>query len=320
MIIDYNHLARLDLNLLVAFDALLTEQHVTRAASRLGIGQSAMSHNLGRLRKLFRDDLFVRSESGMQPTPRARALALHVRAALSEVQATLRPDGAFDPARAERRFRLGIRDDLEVAMVPPLLAYIARAAPGVSLDVQQLDPERLLESIDDDRLDLAVGVFHQGRTHHKRRVLCRSDGFLCLFPRAAHDPAERLTIAHYASLPHVRVSTRAECEAAIDAALAKRRYQRRILLDTPHAISVPFVLQQLRAMATLPRRTALVAAASLGLATANVPFPLNGYSIAMLWHASYDQDAAHRWLRDTAMRIAGELDAAPPATAATGAR
>jgi len=306
-IIDHTHLARLDLNLLVAFDALLTERHVTRAAARLGMGQSAMSHNLGRLRELFRDELFVRAEGGMQPTPRAQALATHVHAALAEVQATLRPGGAFDPATADRLFRIGIRDDLEVAIIPPLLAHMQRAAPRVRVEVHQIDPERLLEMIDRDQLDLAIGVFSQGRTHHKRRLLCRSDGYLCLFSREVHDRITPLTVARYAAIPHVRVSSRVDCENAIDAALAKKRHERWIVLSTPHAISVPFVLRQMHAIATLPRRAALVGAESLGLATAEVPIPLSGYSIAMLWHASYDHDPAHRWLHATTVRIAGEL-------------
>ncbi|WP_394850551.1 LysR family transcriptional regulator [Pendulispora brunnea] len=306
-IIDHNHLGGLDLNLLVAFDALITERHVTRAAKRLGIGQSAMSHNLARLRDVFRDELFVRTERGMEATPRARALAVHVNAALAEVQASLKPGGAFDPATAERQFRIGIRDDLEVALIPPLLAHMQRAAPRVRVEVHQLDPDRLLEMIDGDRLDMAIGVFAQGRTIHKRRLLCRSDGYLCLFSREVHDPSKPLSVARYAALPHVRVSSRAECENAIDAALAKKRYERRVVLDTPHALGVPFALRQLHAIATLPRRAALVSAEALGLGTAEVPLTLSGYAIAMLWHASYDRDPAHRWLHDTTARIAGEL-------------
>lgn len=243
----------------------------------------------------------------MQPTPRAQALSAHVRAALAAVEASLRPGSAFDPATADRLFRVGVRDDLEVALVPPMLAHMQGAAPNVRVEVHKLDPDRLLEMIDRDQLDLAIGVFSQGRTHHKRRVLCRADGYLCLFAKAAHDPEAPLTLARYAALSHVRVSSRAECEGAIDAARAKKGYERRIVLSTPHTMSVPFVLRRLRAIATLPRRAALVGAETLGLSTAQVPVALAGYSIAMLWHASYDHDAAHRWLHETTARIAGEL-------------
>src|SRR5918995_2399873 len=97
LLINHAHLSRLDLNLLVAFDALLAEGSVTRAAERVGIGQSAMSHALGRLRRLLKDELFVRAPDGMRPTPRALALAGPLRVALSAIQETLLQGQDFDP-------------------------------------------------------------------------------------------------------------------------------------------------------------------------------------------------------------------------------
>src|SRR5689334_9438196 len=122
MAIDHAHLARLDLNLLVALDALLTERGVTRAAARLGLGQSAMSHNLARLRALFGDELLTRGPEGMRPTPRALALVEPVRTVLSQIQALVSRDEAFDPRTAERSFRLGLPDSTEVLLGPALLA------------------------------------------------------------------------------------------------------------------------------------------------------------------------------------------------------
>src|SRR5271170_4127872 len=121
MVIDHANLAGLDLNLLVAFDALLTERSVTRAAARVGLGQSAMSHNLARLRVLLGDEILTRGPEGMRPTPRALALVTPVRQALADIQALVARPGDFDPATAEQVFRLGVPDSMEVLLMPQLL-------------------------------------------------------------------------------------------------------------------------------------------------------------------------------------------------------
>ncbi|APR80994.1 Transcriptional regulator, LysR family protein [Minicystis rosea] len=310
-IIDHTHLARLDLNLLVAFDALLTERHVTRAAARLGLSQSAMSHNLARLRDLFVDELFVRTADGMQPTPRAQHLAEQVRTALAGIQATLQTSAPFDPARAERQFRIAVYDDMEIALLPPLLAHLAALSSKVRIDVRPFVPAEIPALLDAGELDLAIGVLGAARTHHKRRVICGGDSYLCLFDPRAHDPAAPMTAERYAAIPHVRISSREEVEDGIDAALAKLRLKRRIAVSTPHAVSVPYVLRKLGAAATLRRSVALAAAETLGLATADVPLTLPRSAISMLWHASFDQDPGHRWLHAEILQVARGLTADP---------
>ena len=139
------NLATVNLNLLVALDALLAERHVTRAAARVGVTQSAMSNALRQLRALFDDPLFVRGPRGVTPTPRALSLAEPVRrglATLSEAFAEPR----FDPASAERTVVLAASDYVELVLLPPLLARIAREAPGVRLEVPGLDGLRLTSS------------------------------------------------------------------------------------------------------------------------------------------------------------------------------
>lgn len=306
-IIDHTHLARLDLNLLVAFDALSTERHVTRAAARLGLSQSAMSHNLARLRDLFGDELFVRAEGGMQPTPRAQELSAEVHAALAGIQATLLSRAPFDPARDERHFRIAVHDDMEIALLPPLLVHLEGLCSKVRIDIRPFAPAEVPDMLDAAELDLAIGVFNEGRTHHKRRVICTGDTYLCLFDPREHDPSMPMTAERYAAIPHIRISSRAALEDGIDAALAKRRLKRRIAVSTPHAVGVPYLLRRLRAVATLRRSVALAAAETLGLSTADVPITLPKSGISMLWHASFDPDPAHRWLHEELLRIAREL-------------
>lgn len=154
MTIDHVDLARVDLNLLVALDALLAERSVTRAAARIGLGQSAMSSTLARLRRLFDDELLTRSPEGMRPTPRALALAEPLRTALRQVQALVRREEAFDPATVERRFTISLPDSTEVLLGPRLLAYLRAEAPGVQLLLRAFDRATMLEDLDTDRAGL----------------------------------------------------------------------------------------------------------------------------------------------------------------------
>jgi LysR family transcriptional activator of mexEF-oprN operon len=181
MSIDHANLARLDLNLLVAFDALLSERHVTRAARRIGIGQSAMSHNLRRLRQLFGDDILARSGSEMAPTPRATELAERVRAVLTELQSTVLSARAFDPGTARRDFAIGMSPSLEIAIALGRLAAVHAEATDVRLSLWTEAPEAMLRTLDVGRMDLALGAFTGGEAHHKRRLLCEAEGYLCLY-------------------------------------------------------------------------------------------------------------------------------------------
>ena len=135
MPIDHINLVRVDLNLLVALDALLVERSVTKAAARIGIGQSAMSHNLARLRELFDDELMTRGPDGMRPTPRALALIDPLRIALGQIETLVSCEDAFDPRTAERAFRIGLPDSVEVMVGPALLAYVCEHAPGIRLSL-----------------------------------------------------------------------------------------------------------------------------------------------------------------------------------------
>ena len=199
--IDHANLSRLDLNLLVAFDALLTERSVTRAAARIGIGQSAMSHTLARLRALFGDELLTRGAEGMRPTPRALELADPVRVTLSQIQAALLQREAFEPSTASRDFRIGLADSIEVAVLPTLIPHLRRTAPGVALRLRSIDRISILEELDAGRLDLGIGAFPHGQTHHKRRHLY-TDSFLCLFSPEQLGLAPPISLDDYLRVPH----------------------------------------------------------------------------------------------------------------------
>lgn len=311
MIIDHINLARLDLNLLVALDALLTERGVTRAADRVGLGQSAMSHNLARLRALFGDELLTRGPEGMRPTPRALALAEPVRAALAQIQALLSRDEAFDPSTAERTFRVGLSDSTEVLLIPALLDRLREGAPGVHLRLHNIDPSRLLDDLDADRLDLAVatGTFAQGQAHHKRRPLL-TETFLCMFNAERTGVSAPITLEDYVRLPHVLTSLREGERGVVDDALAKLGLKRTVVLTTPRFLAVPFLVARAPVVVTMHARLAHLFAAELDLSLSPPPVELQEIAVSLFWHASYDHDPGHRWLRQEIMHLAQEVASA----------
>lgn len=302
MDIDHVNLSTLDLNLLVALDALLSERSVTRAAARVGVGQSAMSHSLNRLRVLFGDEILTRDGQTMRPTPRALALAEPVRTALVQIQGLVAPPQAFDPATADRVFTLGIPDSTEILMVPQLVAHLRAVAPGVRLLLRSVDRFRILRDLDDGRIDLGIGVFEEGQTHHKRRLLNR-ESYLCIFNGALVGVEPPISLEDYVRLPHILTSLVESAHGVVDDALAKLGLTRTIALTSPRFTIMPYVVRQAPVIATMHSRLALFFAESMELSVSPAPIELPDVAISMIWHASNDRDPAQRWLRETLLAL-----------------
>ncbi|MGY4502176.1 DNA-binding transcriptional LysR family regulator [Bradyrhizobium sp. GM24.11] len=152
------NLASIDLNLLVAFEALMEERNVTRAGERVGLAQPSMSSVLTRLRALFGDDLFVRSASGMRPTAKALALARPISEALGQIRGVLAPASSFDPATARRRLSIAVTDYGDLVVIPPLVVALRREAPGIDLVVRPIiDAATSVANLEHGEIDALIG-------------------------------------------------------------------------------------------------------------------------------------------------------------------
>jgi DNA-binding transcriptional LysR family regulator len=308
--IDTVNLARIDLNLLVHLDALLKERSVTRAAARVGIGQSAMSHNLARLRELFGDELLTRGSEGMRLTPRAVALLEPARTMLAQVEALVSRDQAFDPATAVRTFRFGLPDSMEILIMPALLARMREVAPGIHLRLYNFDASRLLDDLDADEMDLAIGyeAFQPGQFHHKRHKLF-TETYLCMFNAEKTGVAPPISLEDFVRLPHVLTSLRPgrSVRGVVDDALEKLGLRRSVVLTTPRFLAVPSLVARAPVVVTMHARLARMFAAELGLSLSPPPVELREVTVSLLWHASYDADPAHAWLRQLVVQLAADL-------------
>jgi DNA-binding transcriptional LysR family regulator len=304
----HDELRGVDLNLVVALDALLAERHVTRAAARLGITQSAASHALARLRELLGDPLLVRGPKGaMLPTPRATELAPAVHRVLDDLGRVLRGRGGFEPATATHVFHVGAADYVELVMLPRLVERFARVAPGISLWVHQFG--------DWGDAELAAGVLDVVLGPPRRALrpagsyekVLFDERFSCVM-RKGHPLADaRMTLPRYAAAGHVLVAPRGTPGSLVDDVLAAAGRSRRIVVAVPHFLVVPHVVAATDLIATLPVRVAEMFEDTLGIARTTPPIEIAPFQMAMAWHERMHEDDRHRWLREQLLAVAAEI-------------
>ena len=290
------HLRTFDLNLLVTLDAVLREGSVQRAAVRLGVTQSAVSHALRRLREATGDELLVRTPSGMVPTARAAKLGTVLRGALDEIELGLRGDAEFDPRTAARAFTLSSADYTELVLAPLLARRFATSAPSVDL-IFRSPVDDVQDELESGRVDLALGVFHGALAGCKQRALFR-DRFVCVV-RRDHPAARRgLTMERYLSLDHVAIAPRRTgSSTVVDASLTKLGLRRRVRMVVPHFMVAPILVAESDMVLTSPERIARRYRGMLPVKIVDVPFEVPGFTISQVWHERQDREAGHVWLR-----------------------
>jgi LysR family transcriptional activator of mexEF-oprN operon len=287
---------RLDLNLLLVFHALLHERSVTRAARRLFIGQPALSGALKRLRVALGDELFVRTSHGMTPTPRALELARVIEPLLLSLQQALHAKPAFDPAKAERVFRIGLSDALEVALMPQLMQRLAAEAPGVRLIARPADRANAPGMLDAAEIELAAGVFIECATWHRQRALFDWH-FVCVYnPDLVKVRGKRVTLKEYLRHPHLLTSFSADLSGLVDELLRAQGLARQVVFSSRNFATSPFIVRQMPSITTVPTFAAATWRDALGLAVSPLPFDSPSYQVSLLWTAAHDGDLGLQWL------------------------
>lgn len=298
----------IDLNLLVAFDALICERNVTRAGVRIGRTQPAMSAALARLRLLLKDELFVRSAAGLQPTPRALELAAPLGEALASIQRTLDFTQDFDPSRSTVRFTLGLSDHPAFVMLPSLQKRLAQLAPGITLRIKSFSArEDAVSLLDAGEVDAAVGV-PGGATPRIPTMPLFEERFVCVMRKGHPLAKKRMSLKGFLACQHLLVSPEGDGVGHVDVRLAQLGHKRDIAITLPQMYAAPAIVAHSDLLATLME--GVVQASGLRGKLEVLPLPqldLAPVPFVLHWHRRNDAHPAQRWLRGQVALACGQL-------------
>jgi DNA-binding transcriptional LysR family regulator len=312
--IDTMNLRTFDLNLLRVLDALLTEQSTVKAASRVGLSQSAVSAALGRLRGALDDPLFVRHGQRIVPTDFARSLELPLKTILDDLERLLLQAEDFDPSAVRQSFKIAASDFFAVMLMPQLAAILASRAPQMQVQLVDLLPASYAGILEQPGIDLALVPKIDFPPWSAHQVLFQSR--FVMIARDSHPRLERSGVQSGAVVPmdlfcdlgHVVFSPEGNLKAMGDAALARLGRARRIVMTLPVFAGVCIAVAGSDLVALVPEQLALRMAPLLGLTVYQTPMPLSAANMCMLWHKRSTGAPAHRWFRSVVAEVAGSLN------------
>lgn len=289
------NLAGTDLNLLVAFDALMSELSVTRAGKKIGLSQPAMSGVLARLRHQLGDDLFIRRGDRMLPTRKAVEIAEPIRMALDQIRAAL-SENTYVSAISRRTFRLACNDVGAAVLVPSLIERLAVLAPNVNVIVNHADAESAADQLRRGEIDLAAG-HHPERAHNLTVETLYKVPYACAV-RAGHPFAGKvIDFADFAGLAHVLVTHSGIPERRLDQLFCERKLSRRIALHVPHYLAVPHVLHRTDFVAFVPRKIIQQSGNLTELSVSDASLESLHASTVLFWNSNRKTDEGNDWLR-----------------------
>lgn len=299
------NVARIDLKLLIIFDALMTERNVTRAAERVGMSQPALSNALARLRHFLKDDLFIRSPEGMRPTPRALELAVPVGHALRQLQEALEPR-QFDPGTARRSFRLALSPHTELVLLPHLIRRLQDEAPGIDLHVFPKSNALVAAQLDANEIDFAIGAIPDAPKRFMRLDLMQ-DRYHCIM-RPDHPLAhEELTVERYLEARHVLVHPVGAFSDLVDAALQKRGLARKKTLTTNQYAAAFEIVAHTDLTTTLLGGIYQVLKNNYRYGMVAKTAPVPPLTISLFWHEGLTNHPAYDWMRDKIAETCREI-------------
>ena len=289
--------AAVDLNLVRVLHALLEEQHLMRAGQRLGLTQSATSHALARLRRLFADPLFVRTARGLDPTARALELAEPVREAMRALERCFHAPSTFVPASATRSFGIASSDYGSFVLAPRLFERLGREAPNVDLWLRTLDTS-FEDQLARGAADVVVAPTRGGLPAAIRTRPLYRERLICLVREGHPLLGKRIALTAWASQRHVFIAPRGTPGGVVDETLTQLGERRRVALAVPHFLLAPHLGAGSDLVVTLGARVAEAFADILPLRVIDPPVKLPGIEMRMYWHERHHRDPAQKWIRE----------------------
>jgi DNA-binding transcriptional LysR family regulator len=303
-------IARLDLNLLVVFDALVRHGSVTAAGQELGLSQPAVSYALVKMRKTFEDPLFVRVSTGMRPTPRALAMIDPVRDVLQCIRTDVLSHSAFDPGRSAREFRIATSDVGESFFVPPIARALQMHGAQLRLKVLSPTPAVLEQQLEAGDIDLAVGHYPDLRGADFFQQALFTSRFVCIARPGNPHLKGKLTMSRFLRAPHVDVSTPGRSQEIILGFIAEKKLVRNVPLQVSRFLSLLEIVSQSDMLAVVPLEVGESFQQGGRVAVRPLPFESPTFRLRQHWHKRYHDDSANRWLRELVHRLFTEDAAA----------
>ena len=295
-------LRNIDLNLLVVLDALLTEKHVTRTGVRLHLSQPAISHSLNKLRVLLDDPLLIRQGNQVVLSALAQNLQAPLKEILGQIQTLLGQSIDFMPADSQRTFRIAMSDYGAAIVLPKLLVQLRAQAPDTSLVVIQDSRQGMLEQVGQGRIDLAIGVFPALGADICTEVLFE-ETFTCLLNRRSLPENGVLDLDSYLARPHLLVSMDGNTRGEVDNVLRARGLKRRVAVNVPHWGTAPGMIADTDLILTVATRTLTNVPFGDTLVAMAPPLTVAPFNYVQAWHNRFNQDPAHRWLRELVKQV-----------------
>ncbi len=294
------HLNNIDLNLLLVFRRIYIRQNLTLAAEDLGRTQSALSHALERLRHLFNDPLFVRTSKKMKPTKRAEDLATPIQEALSSINNVFLPPNQFSSENLKRTFTISISDYCQVVVLPRLMNYLHKNAPGVDIEILSPSGSELQKNLESGMPDLIIGNKDLGSGIMQQGLF--EDEFVCMVNNN-HDLSRGIrTIGDFTNYSHILFTTKGKGDRLIEQTLKKKGIQRKVAMRIPNVLVIPMIIQTSPYIVTLP----LKLAESLDIGWVKIlkpPLKLPKLPIYQYWHTASHNDPAHSWFRNSIQNL-----------------
>ena len=295
-------LRNIDLNLLVVLDALLTEKHVTRTGVRLHLSQPAISHSLNKLRVLLDDPLLIRQGNEVVLSALAQNLQAPLKEILGQIETLLGHSIDFVPADSQRTLRIAMSDYGAAIVLPKLLVQLRAQAPGTSLVVIQDSRLGMLEQVGQGRIDLAIGVFPAPGADICTEVLFE-ETFTCLLNRRSLPENGVLDLDSYLARPHLLVSMDGNTRGEVDNVLRARGLKRRVAVNVPHWGTAPGMIADTDLILTVATRTLTNVPFGDTLVAMAPPLTVAPFNYVQAWHNRFNQDPAHRWLRELVRQV-----------------
>ena len=305
-------LSNVNLNLLVALDALLATRSVSEAARRVRVTKSAMSHSLAALRDLFQDPLLVRVAGRMALTPHAEALAQPLARVLGGITQMLEGAPGFEPAKAKRRFVIAAPDFFVTLVLPRILTALASEAPGIELSIVPSARRGNAWFLESGEFDLALGAVVEDAPGIRRVALC-TEAFACAVRKDHPEVGAALSLDTYTRLEHLVIALGDdERPTWIDEALAKKGRSRHVAVRVRYFMAAPLIVARTDLVVTAPAMLLDYFAKLVPLRVLPPPIALPSYPEEAYWHERYDADPAHRWLRELIVRATSDLGTGKP--------